>query len=47
MDYRRMNRMESVSTMRHYLLCEQGYDEDVIKKMPYSELKECYEYYNQ
>ena len=44
-DFSRMNRLESASTMKHYLLSEQGYDEDVVRNMSYSELKECYESY--
>lgn len=47
MNYRRMNRMENAATMRRYLLKEQGYDEDVVKKMSYAELKECYDYYHE
>ena len=47
MDYRRMNRQADAAMMRHYLLKEQGYDDDVVRNMPYAELRECYEHYHE
>lgn len=43
---RNQNRNESASMMKHYLLKEQGYEDSVVKRMSYDELKECYDHYH-
>ena len=43
---KKMNRNASAAMMRHYLLKEQGYDDDVVNGMSYEELKESYDYWH-
>lgn len=44
---RQHNRKASVSLMKHYLLKEQGFDDEVVNTMSYAELKECYDSYHE
>ena len=39
--------MTDKAIMKHYLLKEQGYEEDVVNNMSFKELQECYDYYHE
>ena len=41
------NKMANASMMKHYLLKEQGFEDDAVNDMSYEELKECYDYYHE